>query len=69
LCVLIFRASYRGGKVGIMLRRIIAWILLIGFVALFVDIAYIGYQRAFFATIYVMVAVGFFISSHRNRQI
>lgn len=52
-----------------MLKRIFAWILLIGFIALFIDIAYIGFMRPLFATVYVVVAVGFFIYSLRNRQV
>lgn len=56
------------GKLDIMLRRILAWILLIGFVALFIDIAYIGFMRPLFATVYVVVAIGFFVYSIRNRQ-
>jgi hypothetical protein len=52
-----------------MLKRILAWILLIGFIALFIDIAYVGFMRPLFATIYAIVAVGFFIYSFRNRQV
>ena len=48
-------------------KRLFAWILLIGFVILVVNIFFIGYQRALFLVIYLIIAVYYLISINKKK--
>ncbi len=50
-----------------MLRRVLAWILLIGFIALIVNIVFIGYRRTESLTVYLFIAV-FFLFTLKNKK-
>lgn len=50
----------------IMLRRVLAWILLIGFIFIIVDIVFIGFMRSLFAALYVVMVFAFFFIKPRN---
>jgi len=44
-----------------MMRRILAWLILIGFIFLIADILVIGWQRQLVATVYTAVVVVYFL--------
>jgi hypothetical protein len=48
-------------KRGTMLRRVFAWILLVGFIFTFVDIVFIGFARPLFVTVYIIAIIAFFL--------
>lgn len=51
-----------------MLRRVFAWILLIGFIFTFVDIVFIGFARPLFATVYIIAVIAFFLMRPGNSK-
>lgn len=51
-----------------MYRRIMAWVMIIGFVVLLADILYIGYNRPMAASLYAVLVVAFLIYNVRNKE-
>ena len=49
-----------------MLKRVFAWIILIGFVFTIVDIVFIGFMRPLFATLYVILVLAFLLMKRNN---
>ena len=46
------------------IRRLIAWILLAGFVLMLIDIIFIGYRREQVFTLYVVIVAMYFLYNH-----
>lgn len=51
-----------------MLRRVFAWVLLIGFVLLLLNILFIGFYRTLSAFIYIVIALAFIFTSKADRN-
>jgi len=49
-----------------MLRRVFAWLILIGFVFIIVDIVFIGFMRPLFATLYIIAVFAFLLMKRNN---
>ena len=49
-------------------RRILAWVLLAGFLLLLVNVIFIRYQWELSVAIYIMIAFGFVLYSSRARR-
>lgn len=50
-----------------MIKRIIAWLLLLGFVFLILNITFIGFYRELTFLIYLIIVVFFLFNNKRNR--
>lgn len=48
-------------------RRVFAWVLLVGFVLLLINLIFIHYQWLISLIIYLVVAVYFFLAVNRKR--
>jgi hypothetical protein len=55
-------------KESVMIRRIFAWALLIGFVLLVANILVIGYQRTLSAVIYIVIVLAFLFTIKTARK-
>lgn len=51
-----------------MLKRVMAWVLLVGFVALVINLTYIGYQRSFCFVVYLIIAALFLLTMNRGKN-
>jgi len=51
-----------------MYKRVIAWILLIGFVLLIVNLIFIRYKWQFFLSVYLIIAVAFLLFFNPNKK-
>lgn len=51
-----------------MLKRILAWVLLVGFILLLVNIVFIGYQRMLSVFIYVIIAGIYFLTMNSDKK-
>jgi uncharacterized membrane protein HdeD (DUF308 family) len=53
---------------GKMKRRILAWVLLVGFIFLIVNIVFIGFYRTTSLMIYILIALYFIFTSNRKNM-
>lgn len=48
-----------------MMRRIFAWVLLLGFIMLFINLVFIGFHRSLSGLLYIIIIVFFFLTQKR----
>lgn len=51
-----------------MMKRVMAWVLLIGFVLLIINIVFIGYQRSTSFVVYLVIAACFLFVMNKNKN-
>ncbi|HOJ12111.1 MAG TPA: hypothetical protein PK733_16180, partial [Clostridiales bacterium] len=57
------------GGAGIMKKRIIAWVMLSGFVLLLVNILIIGYQRILSVLVYLVIAFYYILFMNKKSRV